>query len=112
MAIRVLIADDFALLREDLAETLSAEPDMEVVGQAASGAEIVRLAQETDFDVILMDIEMESTTAGIHATETILQHKPDALIIFLTAQRLLIYHLQKQSHAQRQRHHHLYILYH
>lgn len=85
MAIRVLIADDFALLREDLAETLSAEPDMEVVGQAASGAEIVRLAQETDFDVILMDIEMESTTAGIHATETILQHKPDALIIFLTA---------------------------
>ena len=85
MAIRVLIADDFQLLREDLCETLSAEEDMEVVGQAASGADIVRLAKETDFDVILMDIEMESSTAGIRATEEILQEKPDATVIFLTA---------------------------
>ena len=85
MPIRVLIAEDFQLLREDLCETLSAQEDIEVVGQAASGAEIVRLARETEFDVILMDIEMESTTAGIRATETILQEKPDSVIIFLTA---------------------------
>jgi len=85
MAIRVLVAEDFQLLREDLCETLSAQEDIEVVGQAASGAEIVRLARETEFDVILMDIEMESTTAGIRATETILQEKPDSVIIFLTA---------------------------
>ena len=85
MAIRVLVAEDFQLLREDLCETLSAQEDIEVVGQAASGAEIVRLARETEFDVILMDIEMESTTAGIRATEAILQEKPDSVIIFLTA---------------------------
>ncbi|MBR3763948.1 MAG: response regulator transcription factor [Clostridia bacterium] len=85
MAIRVLIADDFQLLREDMAETLTAAGDMEVVGQAGSGAEIVQLAQTTDFDVILMDIEMEDTTAGIRATEEILAVKPDATIIFLTA---------------------------
>lgn len=85
MAIQVLIADDFQLLREDLCETISAQEDMEVAGQAASGAEIVKLARETDFDVILMDIEMETVTAGIQATETILQEKPDAVILFLTA---------------------------
>jgi len=85
MAIRVLVAEDFQLLREDLCETLSAQKDIEVVGQAATGAEIVRIALETDFDVILMDIEMETINAGIRATEEILLEKPDAVIIFLTA---------------------------
>ena len=85
MAIRVLIADDFAVLREDLRETIGAQPDMEVAGMAASGAEITRLALETAFDVLLLDIEMESTTAGIRAAEDILAEKPDAVIIFLTA---------------------------
>ena len=85
MAIRVLVAEDFHILREDLCETLSAQEDIEVVGQAASGAEIVKLARETDFDVILMDIEMETTTAGIRATEEILLEKPESVIVFLTA---------------------------
>lgn len=85
MAIRVMIAEDFQLLREDLCETLSAQEDIVVVGQASSGAEIVRLSQKTDYDVILMDVEMETTTAGIRATEEILQQKPDSVIVFLTA---------------------------
>jgi len=85
MSIRVLVAEDFQLLREDLCETLSAQEDIEVVGQAATGAQIVQLAQSTDFDVILMDIEMETTTAGIRATEKILADKPDAVVVFLTA---------------------------
>ena len=83
--IRILIADDFALLREDLRETISAQADMQVVGEAATGEELVRLSRETDFDVALVDIEMESTTAGIRAAETILAGRPDALVIFLTA---------------------------
>lgn len=85
MSIRVLVAEDFSILREDLCETLDAQEDIEVVGSAASGAEIEKLALATDFDVILMDIEMETTTAGIQATEAILEEKPDAIIIFLTA---------------------------
>ena len=85
MAIRVLVAEDFQLLREDLCETLAAQEDIEVVGQAASGAGIVKLALETDFDVILMDIEMETVTAGIQATEAILQEKPGSVSVFLTA---------------------------
>lgn len=83
--IRILIADDFALLREDLRETISAQEDMQVVGEAATGAELVQLSRTLEFDVALVDIEMESTTAGIRAAETILAEQPDALVIFLTA---------------------------
>lgn len=83
--IRILIADDFELLREDLSELLSGQPDMEVVGCAASGKEIVELSAQVEYDLILMDIEMESMNAGIVATERIREQKPHANVIFLTA---------------------------
>lgn len=83
--LHILIADDFALLREDLQETINRQPDMEVVGLAASGAEIVRLTETTPSDVILMDIEMENLTAGIAAAERIRDGEPDRRIIYLTA---------------------------
>ena len=83
--IKLLVAEDFDIIREDLCDTLSAQEDMEVVGQASSGAEAVALADTVDFDVILMDIEMETTTAGIHAAEQILEKRRDQLVIFLTA---------------------------
>ena len=82
---KILLADDFALLREDLCETLGAQPDMEVVGAAESGAQVQEMAQKLDFDVLLIDIEMENTTAGIHAAENILAERPDVIVIFLTA---------------------------
>ena len=85
MTIRILIAEDFQLLREDLCEIISAQEDMTVAGMAASGQEAVRLAAGTDFDVMLMDIEMETINAGIKAAEAILDQKPEAKIIFLTA---------------------------
>lgn len=83
--IRLLVAEDFDLIREDLCDTLSAQEDMCVVGQASSGAEVVALADMRDCDIILMDIEMETTTAGIRAAEQILEVHPDIMIIFLTA---------------------------
>lgn len=83
--IRILIADDFELLREDLMELLNKQPDMEVVGTASSGKEIVELAKKEEFDLILMDIEMEQTNAGILAAEKIKQENLDGDIIFLTA---------------------------
>lgn len=85
MAIRIIIADDFQLLREDLRDTLSAQPDMEIVGLAESGSQVVDLAENIHFDIILMDIEMETLKAGIEAAEQIITMKPDAKIIFLTA---------------------------
>lgn len=83
--IRILIAEDFDLLREDLEEALNEEADFVVVGTAASGAEIVKLAEKVAFDIILMDVEMESARAGIEAAEKIIGQKPHSKIIFLTA---------------------------
>ena len=83
--IRILVAEDFDLIREDLCDTLEQQEDMTVVGSAATGEAILALALERDFDLILMDIEMETTTAGIRATERILEQKPEAKVLFLTA---------------------------
>ena len=83
--IKILVAEDFDLIREDLCDTLSSQEDMCVIGQAASGAEAVALAGTTGCELILMDIEMETTTAGIRAAEQILEEHPDMMVIFLTA---------------------------
>ncbi|MEG0754505.1 MAG: response regulator transcription factor, partial [Angelakisella sp.] len=83
--IRVLIAEDFDLLREDLTETLAAQPDITVVGSASSGAAIVELAKTTPCDIVLMDIEMERLNAGILAAEEIRDFAPNIKVIFLTA---------------------------
>lgn len=83
--IRVMIAEDMELLREDFAETVNGQADMEVVGTAATGAEIIRLAAEQACDVVLMDIEMETMTAGITAAEQIYEHYPHTRVVFLTA---------------------------
>ncbi|MDF2512331.1 MAG: two-component system response regulator [Herbinix sp.] len=83
--IKILIADDFRLLIEDMSETINSHPDMKVVGTACSGTEIVKLANALEYDIILMDIEMENIVAGIMATETIRDMNSEAKIIFLTA---------------------------
>jgi DNA-binding NarL/FixJ family response regulator len=65
--IRVLIADDQPLMRTGFRMILDAEPDLEVVGQAADGGEAVRLAGHVRADVVLMDIRMPGMD-GIEAT--------------------------------------------
>lgn len=70
MTIRVLLADDQALLRSAFRVLVDSEPDMEVVGEASDGAEAARLAAEERPDVVLMDIRMPGTD-GLAATRTI-----------------------------------------
>ncbi|RZU25297.1 response regulator transcription factor [Streptomyces sp. BK239] len=70
MSIRVLLADDQALLRSAFRVLVDSEPDMEVVGEASDGAEAVRLAKEREADVVLMDIRMPGTD-GLAATRLI-----------------------------------------
>ncbi|MFJ8080682.1 response regulator [Streptomyces sp. NPDC096205] len=70
MTIRVLLADDQALLRSAFRVLVDSEPDMEVVGEASDGAEAVRLAGELRADVVLMDIRMPGTD-GLAATRLI-----------------------------------------
>lgn len=68
--IRVVIVDDEQLVRAGLSMILSAETDIEVVGEAGDGAQAVELARRADPDVILMDIQMPGTN-GIEATRQI-----------------------------------------
>ncbi|MFF5841137.1 response regulator [Streptomyces massasporeus] len=70
MTIRVLLADDQALLRSAFRVLVDSEPDMEVVGEASDGAEAVRLTKEQHADVVLMDIRMPGTD-GLAATRMI-----------------------------------------
>ncbi|PWI18854.1 DNA-binding response regulator [Streptomyces sp. Act143] len=70
MTIRVLLADDQALLRSAFRVLVDSEADMEVVGEASDGAQAVRLAKEERADVVLMDIRMPGTD-GLAATRMI-----------------------------------------
>ncbi|MGH3311121.1 MAG: response regulator [Streptomyces sp.] len=70
MTIRVVLADDQTLLRSAFRVLVDSEPDMEVVGEAADGAEAVAVTREVGADVVLMDIRMPGTD-GLAATRAI-----------------------------------------
>ena len=70
MTIRVVLADDQALLRSAFRVLVDSEPDMEVVGEASDGAEAVEVVRELGADVVLMDIRMPGTD-GLAATRAI-----------------------------------------
>ncbi|MCT9088064.1 response regulator transcription factor [Streptomyces sp. ASQP_92] len=70
MTIKVVLADDQALLRSAFRVLVDSEPDMEVVGEAADGAEVVDVVHRTLPDVVLMDIRMPGTD-GLAATRAI-----------------------------------------
>jgi DNA-binding NarL/FixJ family response regulator len=82
-AIRVLIADDQSLIRRGMSLILSAEADIEVVGQAADGVEAVDLALQLKPDVILMDLHMPRK-GGVVATREITSQLPQTRVMVLT----------------------------
>jgi DNA-binding NarL/FixJ family response regulator len=81
--IRVLLADDHPVVRAGLRGMLAAEPDIEVAGEAGSGAEAVALTRARAFDVILMDLRMPGGD-GVKATEQIIAADPGARVVVLT----------------------------
>ena len=81
--IRVLIADDQAIVRDGLVTLLGLLDDLEIVGEAADGEEAVRLALATRPDVVLMDLRMP-VLDGAAATARILGQLPDTAVVVLT----------------------------
>jgi len=73
--IRVILCDDHALIRRGIRDTLSDAPDIEVVGEAANGAEAVRLAAETVPDVVVLDYGMPLMN-GLTAAREIMAEAP------------------------------------
>jgi len=82
--IRVLIADDHAIVRKGIRALLATEPGIDVVGEAGNGHEAIAQASATRPDVILMDIVMPGMD-GLEATRHILAQQPDARILVLTS---------------------------
>ena len=81
--IRVLLADDQALVRAGFRLILNAEPDLEVVGEAGDGDEAVERASETAPDVVLMDVRMPRLN-GIDATRRIVEGGNGVRVLMLT----------------------------
>ncbi len=83
MSIRVLVADDQALVREGLETLISAVPEIESVGAARDGAEAIAMAARHRPDVVLMDLRMPGVD-GVQATREIRAAQPDTQVVVLT----------------------------
>jgi DNA-binding NarL/FixJ family response regulator len=82
-AIRIVLADDHPVYRDGLRALIDRSPDLELVGEASSGAEAIAMAASSSPAVILMDIRMPGMS-GIEATRQILEARPEARILILT----------------------------
>lgn len=81
--IKVLLVDDHQVVREGIRRLLSDAKDLEIVAEAASGEEALKVAKSTEIDVVLMDVQMPGI-GGIEATRKIIHYHPKIKILVLT----------------------------
>ena len=84
VSIRILIADDHAVVRKGLRSFLELDPELKIVGEAADGAAALRMAKEFQPDVVLMDLLMP-VMDGVAATSAIRRELPDIEVLALTS---------------------------
>ena len=82
--IKLLLADDHAVVRAGTRQLLERQPDFEIVGEAVDGDEAVRLTEELTPDVVVMDVRMPKVS-GVEATRRIKASNPDVRVLVLTA---------------------------
>lgn len=83
MSIRILIADDHAVVRSGLRTLLERDPDLEFVGEAGDGAETLRLVETLEPDLVLLDVTMPPES-GIETAKQLKEKHPELLVLFLT----------------------------
>jgi two-component system, NarL family, response regulator NreC len=88
--IRILLADDHAVVRQGFKMILDAQPDMEIVGEAGNGRQTVELAEKLKPDVIVMDVAMPELN-GIEATRRVTGSVPHARVIALSMHKDSVY---------------------
>jgi len=82
--IRVLLVDDQERVRRALRQLLEAYPDIDVVGEAASGEAAIEVTERVDPDVVLMDSAMVKTTSGLSATRELKRRRHSQRVVMLT----------------------------
>jgi DNA-binding NarL/FixJ family response regulator len=80
---RILIADDFPIVRSGLRKVLNATPDLEVVAEAEDGAEAVEIALKEDVHLVILDVSMPRMT-GIQAAAELHKRKPEIRVLILS----------------------------
>jgi DNA-binding NarL/FixJ family response regulator len=101
MKIKVLLADDHGIIRQGIRLLLEAEPDIEIVGEAASGHTALNLVEKLGPDIVLMDISMADLN-GLEATRTICARYPTTQVIILsmhTEERYVLSSLHAGAHG-------------
>jgi len=88
--VRILLADDHAVVRQGFRMILGQEPDLEVVGEAGNGADAVRLVEEVKADIAVNDISMPGMN-GVEATRLIRQNSPECKVLVLSMHRDAVY---------------------
>src|SRR5580700_47088 len=88
--IRILLADDHALVRHGFRMILAAQPDMEIAGEAGNGREAVELAQKLKPDVVVMDVTMPELN-GIEATRRLIELSPRTRVLALSMHKDNVY---------------------
>src|SRR5215472_6447393 len=88
--IRVLIADDHAIVRAGLRMLIDAQADMTVIGEAQDGSHAVQIARTTSPDVVILDVTMPGR-GGLHAISEMLKFNPHTRILLLTMHEEVAY---------------------
>lgn len=88
--IRILLADDHAVVRQGFKMILEAQPDMEIIGEAGNGREAVELAERLKPDIVMMDVAMPELN-GIEATRRVSGSVPHARVIALSMHKDSVY---------------------
>jgi DNA-binding NarL/FixJ family response regulator len=88
--IRIVMADDHAVVREGLKRIVASANDMEVVGEAVDGVEVMRRVRESDFDVLLLDLSMPGCS-GMELIKLAHSEKPNLRILVLSMHQELQY---------------------